>query len=350
MKGYLPDGRKKYYLTNDDGKAVFLKINGVDYHPYVTTPVVTHLSFNYTRPRKLTFQGQLNQNGGEDITEMGYVYATITPPQIEFHTKLTHTPKFGNFQVEVDNLNLDTRYYFRPYAINRIGVSYGVINDQLIMKLPTVETTVVVSSDTTSTTATLRGSVTDLGGGTVSNRGINFNAFQYSLGSGFGDFSQLFTNLTRNTQYSFNTFATNEAGTSNGVTRSFWTKIEPPSVDTKYYYDVLTNEAGLAGDVTDDGGTSVIERGFVISSTSLIPEIGQTSTTKISVGNGVGFYSTTATGLSPTTTYYFRAFATNWRASNPTEGTTQSHTRYGVVQNFTTLTPTTTTGFGEIRD
>lgn len=60
------------------------------------------------------------------------------------------------------------------------------------------------------------------------------------------------------------------------------------------------------GDVTSNGGSSVIERGFVYS-TNPNPTIADS---KVVVGSGTGSFTGTTPAL-PTGSYYFRAFATN---------------------------------------
>ncbi|MHA2390018.1 MAG: hypothetical protein ACXACW_14960, partial [Candidatus Hodarchaeales archaeon] len=71
----------------------------------------------------------------------------------------------------------------------------------------------------------------------------------------------------------------------------------------------------INGSVTDDGGATITERGFVYS-TNQSPTI--TSGNKISIAGGVGSMSTTLNDLAEGT-YYARAFATN------SEGTTYSN-------------------------
>jgi hypothetical protein len=81
------------------------------------------------------------------------------------------------------------------------------------------------------------------------------------------------------------------------------------------YATVVTGEvtsitpvsASVAGEVVDDGGTEVIERGFVYN-TSPAPNL----THSIAVsGSGVGAFSSALTELQIGQTYYVRAYATN---------------------------------------
>ncbi len=69
-----------------------------------------------------------------------------------------------------------------------------------------------------------------------------------------------------------------------------------------------TNEIDMSGEVTDDRGASVTERGFVYSTSVNPPTI---SDTKIVVGSGEGTFSHQLGSLSANTIYYVRSYATN---------------------------------------
>jgi len=75
------------------------------------------------------------------------------------------------------------------------------------------------------------------------------------------------------------------------------------------------------GDITNDGGSAITERG-VVWNTFGTPTLTDSKTTD---GSGTGSFVSTITGLSPSTTYYVRAYASNG------EGTT-----YGNQQTYTT--------------
>jgi uncharacterized protein (TIGR02145 family) len=80
-----------------------------------------------------------------------------------------------------------------------------------------------------------------------------------------------------------------------------------PSVTTTTVSNVTATSATTGGDVTQDGGAPVTARG-VAYGTSSSPS---TSGTITSDGTGTGGFTSTLTGLMPSTTYYVRAYATN---------------------------------------
>ena len=90
-----------------------------------------------------------------------------------------------------------------------------------------------------------------------------------------------------------------------------------PSVTTGDVTDITTTTAFCGGNVTADGGAAVIARG-VCWSTLENPTTSDSKTTddlaqrtKAEDGTGLGTYTSHVTGLSPNTTYYVRAYATN---------------------------------------
>ena len=96
-----------------------------------------------------------------------------------------------------------------------------------------------------------------------------------------------------------------------------------PTVTTNTVSSIAATSATCGGNVTSNGGASVTARG-VCWSTSPNPTVSNSHTTD---GTGTGSFTSSITGLSPNTTYYVRAYATN------SEGT-----GYGSQRSFTTST------------
>ena len=95
----------------------------------------------------------------------------------------------------------------------------------------------------------------------------------------------------------------------------------PPTVTTSVVSDITTNSATSGGNVTLQGSSTVTARG-VCWSTSQNPTI---SDNKTYDGTGTGSFTSSLTGLSASTKYYIKAYATN-----------QSGTSYGNQVSFTT--------------
>ena len=100
-----------------------------------------------------------------------------------------------------------------------------------------------------------------------------------------------------------------------------------PEVNTNDIKKVEENSAIINGSLSRDGGSPIIEYGFVYS-TQTDPTI---SDSKVTSNAGLGNFTCTITGLSTETTYYVRTFATN----------ATGNTGYGTALSFKTISPTT---------
>ena len=122
---------------------------------------------------------------------------------------------------------------------------------------------------------------------------------------------------------------TNAAGCDSVVTLHL-TMVCPPTVQTDAATGITTTGVTLNGNVTSDGGATVTARGFLYGTNS--SDLTQT----IQSGSGTGSFTADLTGLTSSTTYYYKAYATN-----------SGGTAYGEVLSFTTLATTgTLNGYG----
>lgn len=115
--------------------------------------------------------------------------------------------------------------------------------------------------------------------------------------------------------------------------------VTAPTVTTSAASGITSASATLNGELTATGGADATERGFYYSTTNGFAD--GTGTKISSTGTfGTGTFSQTPTGLTTSTTYYFKAFATN-----------SAGTSYGSQQSFLTsaasCTPQTIT-FGAL--
>lgn len=121
---------------------------------------------------------------------------------------------------------------------------------------------------------------------------------------------------------------------------------ELPSVTTYEVTNITTDYAMATGEVTDEGGGTVTERG-ICWSTEHNPT---TDESHVASGSGMGLFTVSMTGLTENTTYYVRAYAINEvGAAYGNEETFTTLTRPTVTTaQVTNITQTTATGGGEV--
>ena len=135
-----------------------------------------------------------------------------------------------------------------------------------------------------------------------------------------GPFTVTIPDLTPGTTYYVRAFATNTIGTSFGDEISFTTtSLVMPLVATGLPSNITETSAQVYGDVTNNGGNVILDRGFYWGATST------TLTNQITLSSGTDSYSSTISNLSPGQMYYYKAYATNSQG-----------TGYGAVNTFTT--------------
>ena len=319
----------------------------------LATPIVTTPSSASITATAATLGGNVTSDAGSAITERGVVYsatATNNNPLIlgTGVTKVTAAGTTGVFTVSVTGLAPGAGYSFKAYAINSVGTTYtSPVSTFTTLGPPTVTTP--TNTSVTATTATLGGNVTLDGGSGITERGVVYSATATNsnpliLGTGVtkvtaagttGVFTVNVTGLALGAGYSFKAYATNSLGTSYTTVATFATAVAP-TVTTPTSASIAATSATLGGNVTSDGGASIVERGVVYSATATNsnPVIAGTGVTKATVAGTTGALNAGVTGLSAGTSYSFKAFATN-----------AAGTAYTSVATLTTLIlPVVTTG------
>ena len=291
--------------------------------PTVQTNEVTDVTYNSAK-----VGGTIAANGGKEIKECGIVYSTNQNPTTA-DSKITNGSGLGQFTCNLTDLQDGMTYYARAYAVNAKGTAYGeevsfTTKQQFVPTIVTTQPTNVAYNS-----ATVGGNVTNDGGAEVTERGIVYATTQnpttannkVTNGSGLGEFTCNLTDLQDGTIYYARAYAVNEKGTSYGEEVSFMTKAKTiATIITSQATNITSTSAIIGGDVTDDGGFNVTERG-VVYSTSKSPT---TANTKVTNGNGLGKFMCNLTNLQYETTYYVRAYAIN-----------EKGTAYGEEVSFT---------------
>ena len=192
------------------------------------------------------------------------------------------------------------------------------------------------ASDITTNSVTSGGNITNGGGADITARGVCWSTSQSPAvsgshtndGAGTGSYTSNITGLTPGTMYYIRAYATNNAGTAYGNEISCTTiALSAPTLTTVTATEVGLTSAKSGGTISSDGGAPITGKG-VCWSTSAHPTI---EGSKTSDGTGSTAFVSNLTPLTPGTTYYYRAYATN-----------SVGTAYGNELTFTTTCTTAT--------
>ena len=326
----LTPGTKYYiraYATNSAGTAYGNEVS------FTTTalaaPAVTTVTATEIGLTTATSGGTVTSDGGDPVTAKGVCWGTSANPTVD-GSKTSDGSGSAAFVSSLTALTPGTIYYYRAYATNSVGTSYGneLTFTTTALAVPTVTTTAVTAI--TLTTASTGGEVTNNGGTDVTARGICWSTTanptitdsKTSDGSGNGSFTSSLTTLQPGTIYHVRAYATNTTGTGYGADVQFTTlPVGLPTVTTKTVTAVSYATATSGGDITDAGGGAITAKGVAYGTTTL-PTIAGSHT---SDGSGTATFTSNMTGLLSGTVYYVRAYATN-----------SAGTAYGPEQTFTT--------------
>lgn len=273
-----------------------------------------------------TLNGNVTEAGGDTITERGFYYGLN---EENMSLKVECGCGTGVYSKTLEGLTSATTYYFKAYAINIDGASYGEIESFTTSEPSAPEVMTMSATSITSNGATLNGKIVSNGTEPVTVRGFVYGTSESSLTqnvsstSTSNNFSKELTDLSPSRTYYYKAYAINAIGTSYGEVSSFTTPaLVAPTVQTMSASGVTVNGATLNGKVASEGSASVTERGFVYGTNS------NNLSNSVECGSGAGTFNKALTGLSASTTYYFKAYATS-----------SAGTSYGAVETFTTQTP-----------
>ena len=69
--------------------------------------------------------GVITDAGGTEVSEKGFVWNDTENPTIENHRIKVEGVNLGEYTASIQDLQANTTYYVRSYAINSLGISYG---------------------------------------------------------------------------------------------------------------------------------------------------------------------------------------------------------------------------------
>jgi hypothetical protein len=285
----------------------------------IVPPIVSTGTIQNITNSSATVDGTIDDNGGGVILVSGVVWSTTPSPTVALPTKTVDGTTSGTYSSAITGLAASTTYYVRAYATNNAGTSYGteftITTNAPPPGLPQLTTVPVTMI--TSTGAETGGDILNDGGAFISISGVCFdtipsptiNGNRTTDGFESGIYVSILYNLKPSKTYYVRAYATNSAGTAYGNELTFTTAAPSvPVLNTTGVENLTDISANCGADIMSDGGSPVTDRGICWSTTSG-PTIALP--TKFSNGTGMGFFIGLMTGLTPSTTYYVRSYATN---------------------------------------
>lgn len=312
------------YAINESGtyyseEATLTTMSGI---ATLTTAAATNV-----RALTATINGEIESDGGSNITERGFCYGIDANPTTSA-TVVKISGTVGSITKDLANLTKATKYYVRAYATNGYGTHYG--NE---ISFTTSDGKVlfdsVTSPDVTVSSVKVATNITSDGDNTITQRGFCYSTSteptisdkKITVVGTTGSLSGTIANLTNNTKYYVRAFATNETGTSYSSEIAVTTLSGIPDVETTSVVNVKAQNVDVTGNVLTSNGGTITSRGFCYS-TAETPTIADS---KVTVTGTTSTMTKTIGSLLPATTYHVRAFAT-----------TSFGTAYGADKVFTT--------------
>jgi hypothetical protein len=288
--------------------------------------------------------GTITADGGAPVTERGIVFGKVSTPTIVSGTKVIDgSTGTGSFTSSLTGLTGGTLYYVRAYATNSVGTAYGAqVSFTTTVVPPTLVT--VAATSITGDSAQSGGSMSWNGGGYSNYMNVGV-AISTSQNSATPTYFVNSANYSVNPAVNVTPWTTNLTGLTANTTyyvrsciqvfRSGWSYVygdelsfttvggtAPVIATTTAISGLSASAANTGGTITSDGGSAITVKG-VCWGTSLNPVVGTGNFT--TNGTGTGAFGSSITGLTSSTTYHVRSYATN-----------STGTSYGPDVQFTT--------------
>ena len=295
--------------------------------PTVLTRVASEVKI-----KSATLNAEITDEGFSTISERGFYYSDKNTNPTSIDSKTQSGSGKGAFSSVIENLTVNTKFYYKAYATNSKGTSLGEVQNFTTADYALAILNTAIPKNITHTTVELGGEILEEGGGNVSENGFVLSTnpspvvtdLKFLVSKGKTSIALVVNKLKVNTKYYVRTYAINEKGIAYGSEQTFTTlDYSLASISTDVPKNITTSTVEIFSTISNEGGGSVSERGFCLS-LNASPKI---SDNKFPVtSKGVGTFSLVLTNLKGNTKYYIRSYAIN-----------EKGIAYGSEQTFTTL-------------
>lgn len=306
-------------------------------NPSCNLPTISTYSITSITSTTAVGGGNVTSDGNCEVTTKGLCWSLSDNPTTADNWIVCGSG-IGAFTGNIIDLTCGNTYYVRAFATNSSGTAYGnsvsfttapvtlpVLTESLYPNAPINPVQVTSGYTNQGCDMIERGVVwSPSPNPTTANNKHVFSS------SAEGIISDSFT-VSPGTYY-FRMYAINNIGTSytSDHVITIPSNVIVPTLTTTAITSPTYNSASSGGSITSDGGASVTARGAQVSTTINFSSIVLTT----SDGTGTGSFTSNITGLSASTLYYVRSYATN-----------SIGTGYGNTLSFTTdvVTPSSST-------
>jgi hypothetical protein len=183
-------------------------------------------------------RGELINIGNNANFTKGFCYSLNSNPSLSNSSSQVPGNSLGIFKKQISSLNPNSTYYYRAFASNISGVTYGEVfqfhtlnNPNL---LPTVST--ISSNSITSNSAILVGNIINIGSSSIIEKGFCYskttsspsisNSIINVTSPTLDNFYSTIYNLTPNSIYYYRAYAINSQGVNYGQVNQFQTSVQ----------------------------------------------------------------------------------------------------------------------------
>jgi hypothetical protein len=308
--------------------------------PPVTIPTVISLASSSVTINSAFLAANVTDDGNSPITQRGFVYSVaeinsnphldepgVTPVIVSGTTT-------GILSTILNGLDPDTTYSFRAYAMNSVGTTH-TLEAGVFTTPPLAAPTLIsqVSSGLTVSSSILGANLADDGNSPITEKGLVYSLTSQNPdpylngdsatsltvpGTAIGEFASIVTGLQPGETYSFRAYAINGIGTGHTVQAGTFKTASLPTIISPTATNIASSSVTLGGDVTNDGGSAILERGVVFIPSNTDPLLG-TPESLVAAMPGTGVFTVNIANLSPGTTYSYRVYAKNGGIPSYTE-------------------------------